>query len=263
MAIESDPPDALRILPLRGIPEIEPGADLAALLHAAAERAGVRLADGVLVVCQKIVSKAEGRMVDLTGIEPSQEATRIALEDERDPRHVELVLRESARIVRRGHGVLICETHHGFVCANAGVDLSNSPGPEIAILLPKDCDASAAALREALCEGLREGPGEADEPRLGVIISDTFGRPWREGLVDYAIGSAGLAPITDLRGRPDLSGRELQVTATATVDQLAAAAGILMVKDAAIPAVWIEGLLPQGEGGVREMLRDPATDLFR
>ncbi len=248
-------PGALRIVPLTGIPEVEPGADLAGLLRAAAQRAGVTLADGVLVVCQKIVSKAAGRMVDLAGIEPSAEAERIAREDERDPRHVELVLRESTRIVRRGHGVLICETHHGFVCANAGVDLSNSPGPDIAILLPTDCDASAAALREALCEG--------EERRLGVVISDTFGRPWREGLVDYAIGSAGLAPIADLRGRPDLSGRELQVTATATVDQLAAAAGILMVKDAAVPAVWIEGLLPEGEGSVRDMLRDPATDLFR
>ncbi|MBW2417828.1 MAG: coenzyme F420-0:L-glutamate ligase [Deltaproteobacteria bacterium] len=255
MPARSSEPNTLRIIPLTGIPEVEPGADLAALLRAAAERASVSLADGVLVVCQKIVSKAEGRMVDLASIEPSEEAQRIAREDERDPRHVELVLSESARIVRRGHGVLICETHHGLVCANAGVDLSNSPGPEIAILLPKDCDASAAALRDALCEG--------EECRLGVVISDTFGRPWREGLVDYAIGSAGLAPIADLRGRPDLSGRELQVTATATVDQLAAAAGILMVKDAAIPAVWIEGLLPEGEGGVREMLRDPATDLFR
>jgi len=263
MEIERRAPSTLRIVPLTGIPEVEPGADLPGLLRAAAERAGVRLDGGVLVVCQKIVSKAEGRMVDLAGIEPSQEAERIAREDERDPRHVEVVLRESARIVRRGHGVLICETHHGFVCANAGVDLSNSPGPEIAILLPKDCDASAAALREALRETLREGAREGEEPRLGVVITDTFGRPWREGLVDYAIGSAGLAPIADLRGRPDLSGRELQVTATATVDQLAAAAGILMVKDAAIPAVWIEGLLPEGEGGVREMLRDPGTDLFR
>ena len=259
MPLEQSAPGTLRIVPLAGIPEVEPGADLAGLLRAAAERAGVRLEGGVLVVCQKIVSKAEGRMVDLAGIEPSQEAERIAREDERDPRHVEVVLRESARIVRRGHGVLICETHHGFVCANAGVDLSNSPGPEIAILLPKDCDASAAALREALCKGARE----EEEPRLGVVITDTFGRPWREGLVDYAIGSAGLAPIADLRGRPDLSGRELLVTATATVDQLAAAAGILMVKDAAIPAVWIEGLLPEGEGSVREMLRDPGTDLFR
>ena len=195
MPARSSEQNTLRIIPLTGIPEVEPGADLAALLRAAAERAGVSLADGVLVVCQKIVSKAEGRMVDLASIEPSEEAQRIAREDERDPRHVELVLSESARIVRRGHGVLICETHHGFVCANAGVDLSNSPGPEIAILLPKDCDASAAALRDALCDALCEG----EERRLGVVISDTFGRPWREGLVDYAIGSAGLAPIADLR----------------------------------------------------------------
>jgi coenzyme F420-0:L-glutamate ligase/coenzyme F420-1:gamma-L-glutamate ligase len=255
MQSEGSAPGALRIVPLSGIPEVEPGSDLATLLCAAAERAGVRLTNGVLVLCQKIVSKAEGRMVDFANVEPGEEARRIAAEDERDPRHVEVILRESARIVRRGHGVLICETHHGFVCANAGVDLSNSPGPEIAILLPEDCDASAVRLRDALCQG--------EERRLGVVITDTFGRPWREGLVDYAIGSAGLAPISDLRGRADLSGRELQVTATATVDQLAAAAGILMVKDAGIPAVWIEGLLPEGDGGVREILRDPATDLFR
>jgi coenzyme F420-0:L-glutamate ligase/coenzyme F420-1:gamma-L-glutamate ligase len=236
-------PAPIRLAPLLGMPEVEAGDDLAALLAEAADRAGLRLANGHLVVCQKVVSKAEGRVAALADIEPSEPARRIAAEEEKDPRHVELVLRESARIVRRGHGVIICETRHGFVCANAGVDLSNDP------------DASAARLREAL---LARGAGP-----MGVIVSDTFGRPWREGLVDVAIGCAGLAPITDWRGARDRAGRELQVTATASADQLAAAAGLLMRKDAGIPAVWIEGCTLRGEGRLRDTLRPPETDLFR
>jgi coenzyme F420-0:L-glutamate ligase/coenzyme F420-1:gamma-L-glutamate ligase len=248
-------PGSLRLLPLGGLPLVQPGDDLAALLAAAAKRTGLALSGGVLVVCQKVVSKAEGRVVALADVEPSDEALAIAREEDKDPRHVELVLRESVRIVRRGHGVLICETRHGFVCANAGVDLSNAPDADTAVLLPVDPDASARRLRAALAAG---GAGP-----LAVIVSDTFGRPWREGLVDVALGCAGIAPIADLRGRPDLRGRELQVTATATADQLAAAAGLLMVKDAAVPAVWIEGLAPEGDGAVRDTLRDPASDLFR
>jgi len=248
-------PDELRALALRGIPEVRSGDDLAQLVRAAAERRGLRLAGGVLVVCQKIVSKAEGRVVALADVLPSAEALRIALEDGKDPRHVEIVLRESRRIVRRGPGVLICETRHGFVCANAGVDLSNAPGADIAVLLPEDPDASARRLREALLEA---GCGP-----LAVIVSDTFGRPWREGLVDVAIGCAGIAPILDLRGRPDLGGRVLQVTAMATADQLAATAGMLMTKDSGVPAVWIEGIAPLGDGSARSTLRDPAQDLFR
>jgi coenzyme F420-0:L-glutamate ligase/coenzyme F420-1:gamma-L-glutamate ligase len=169
---------------------------------------------------------------------------------------LELVLRESARIVRRGHGVTIAETKHGFVCANAGVDLSNATAPDTAVLLPLDPDASARALRDAL---LADG---ASLP-FAVIISDTFGRPWREGLVDVALGCAGIEPICDLRGSADLGGRELQATATATADQLAAAAGLLMRKDAGTPAVWIEGIEIKGDGDIRDTLRDPATDLFR
>ncbi len=238
--------------PLPGIPEVRPGDDLAALLRAAAGAAGVTLADGALVVAQKIVSKAEGRLVALADVEPSEEARRIAAEDEKDPRHVEVVLRETRRIVRRGHRVLISETHHGFVCANAGVDLSNAPGEEIAVLLPEDPDASARRLHEAL------GGGPA------VVVCDTFGRPWREGLVDVAIGSAGIAPIQDQRGSRDRAGRELLVTTMATVDQLAAAAGLLMEKSAGVPAVWIAGVAPTGDGSVREgILRDAETDLFR
>ena len=251
----SESPDPIRLVPLPGIPLVVEGDDLAGLLLEAAGRAGVRLAGGHLVLAQKIVSKAEGRVVALSSVVPSDEAVRIAAEDEKDPRHIEVVLRESVRIVRRGHRVLICETRHGFVCANAGVDLSNAPGPEQAVLLPVDPDASAERLRAALIE---RGAGP-----LGIVITDTFGRPWREGLVDVAIGSAGLAPIEDWTGGLDLGGRELLVTATATADQLAAASGLLMRKDAGLPAVWVEGHPLVGEGRLRDILRDPSTDLFR
>jgi coenzyme F420-0:L-glutamate ligase/coenzyme F420-1:gamma-L-glutamate ligase len=239
-----------------GVPAIEPGDDLAAALAEAAGRARIALASGVLVVCQKVVSKQEGRVAVLADVAPSPEALRIAAEDGKDPRQVEVVLRETRRVVRRGHGVLICETHHGFVCANAGVDLSNAPAEGVAVLLPTDPDASARRLRgELLARG-------ASEP-LAVIVSDTFGRPWREGLVDVAIGCAGLRPLDDWRGRPDLRGRELTVTVNAVADQLAGAAGVLMAKDAGIPAVWIEGVAGFGEGGARELVRNAALDLFR
>jgi coenzyme F420-0:L-glutamate ligase/coenzyme F420-1:gamma-L-glutamate ligase len=245
----------LRLVPLRGLPAVRPGDDLGALLAAAARAGGVPLADGVLVVCQKVVSKAEGRIVRLADVAPSPEAERIAREDGKDPRHVELVLRETARVVRHHHGVWIAETRHGFVCANAGVDLSNAPDEGAAVLLPVDPDASARRLRDAL---LAAGAGP-----LAVVVSDTFGRPWREGLVDVALGAAGIAPLADWRGRTDWVGRPLEVTAMAVVDQLAAAAGLLMAKDAGVPAVWIAGWAPGGDGCVRDLLRDPATDLFR
>lgn len=250
----SPAPGPIRLVALPGLPEVAPGDDLAALVARAAEDAGVQLADGVLVVAQKIVSKAEGKLVRLADVEPSDEARRIAAEDDKDPRHVEIVLRETVRVVRRGHRVLICETRHGFVCANAGVDLSNAPGDDVAVLLPDDPDASARRLRDALRAG--------DAP-LGVVVSDTFGRPWREGLVDVALGSAGFAPARDERGSRDRAGRELLVTTMATADQLAAAAGLLMEKAAGTPAVWVEGVALEGEGALRDLLRDPATDLFR
>ena len=245
----------LRLVALRGIPAVAPGDDLAALVGAAARAARVRLANGVLVVCQKIVSKAENRLVRLDDVVPSEAARRIAAADGKDPRHVEVVLRETARVVRHAHGVWIAETRHGFVCANAGVDLSNAPATGWAVLLPDDPDASARRLRDGLAAA---GAGP-----LGVIVSDTFGRPWREGLVDVAIGCAGIAPIDDLRGRPDLAGRILQVTAMATADQLAAAAGLLMAKDSGVPAVWVDGVPPVGSGALRSTLRDPKQDLFR
>ena len=250
----SEKAQVIRLIPLTGLPEIEPGADLAELIRGAAARCDASLDGRIVVLCQKIVSKAEGRLVDLADIKPSSEAIEIGTEHDRDPRQVEIVLRESKRIVRRGHGVLITETHHGFVCANAGVDLSNAPGPEIAVLLPIDPDASARRLHEAL------SPGSSHTP---VVVTDTFGRPWREGLVDVALGSAGLSPIRDDRGSLDRSGRELIVTRPAVADQLAAACGLLMLKSAGVPAVVVEGFAFEGDGDVRELLRDPATDLFK
>lgn len=249
----------LTLTPLPGMPAVAPGDDLAALHLAAAERAGVRFRDGALVVCQKVFSKAEGRLVDLSTVEPSWEALALAREFAafgKDARQIEVVLRETKRIVRKGHGVLICETHHGFVCANAGVDLSNAPADDVAVLLPVDPDASARRLR-------RELLARGAEPPLAVVMTDTFGRPWREGLVDVSIGSAGIAPVEDLRGSADLRGRELVVTTQATTDALAAAAGLLMQKDSGIPAVWVEGLAIRGDGGLPDLLRDASTDLFR
>jgi coenzyme F420-0:L-glutamate ligase/coenzyme F420-1:gamma-L-glutamate ligase len=164
---------------------------------------------------------------------------------------VELVLRESVSVLRAVPGVLITVTRHGLICANAGVDLSNAPDDETAVLLPLDPDASAERIRAALGEG------------CGVVISDTFGRPWREGLVDVAIGVAGLAPLVDFTGERDRRGRELQVTVMALADQLAAAAGILMQKGTGHPAVWVEGVDPRGAGSLADLLRDPGRDLFR
>ena len=245
----------IEIIPIDGVPMVKPDDDLAALIHTAAQDQGLLLQDGALVVCQKIISKAEGRLVDLSQVTPGPEATRIANQYGKDARQVEVVLGESTRIVREGHGVLICETRHGLVCANAGVDLSNAPGEDMAVLLPEDSDASARRLKQGLA-ALGHDP-------LAIVVSDTFGRPWRNGLVDVAIGSAGIAPIDDARGGVDMEGRELQVTTMATVDQLAAAAGLHMRKDAAIPAVFVRGIPIQGDGSLRELLRDSSEDLFR
>ncbi len=238
--------DEIRLVPLTGLPEIQPGDDLAGQLAAL-----VPPGPGILVVAQKVVSKAEGRIVSLADVEPSARAKEIAKAVDKDPRQIELVLRESRRIVRQVPGVLITETHHGLICANSGVDLSNAPGDDVAVLLPLDPDASAEAIRARL------GPGR------GVIVCDTFGRPWREGLVDVAIGVAGLAPLHDQTGEHDREGRELQITVMALADQLAAAAGILMEKSAGRPAVWIEGIVPSGSGSLADLLRDPERDLFR
>ncbi len=236
----------LRLRPLEGLPEIGPGDDLPGLLAAAAPPG-----PGVLVVAQKVVSKAEGRLVALSAVEPSPRARELAARADKDPRHVQVVLDASRSVLRVAPGVIICETHHGLICANAGVDMSNAPGDEVAVLLPVDPDASARRIRERL------GPGRA------VVISDTFGRPWREGLVDVAIGVAGLAPLRDYAGETDRRGRPLQVTVMARADQLAAAAGILMEKNAGRPAIWIEGVDTFGDGSLADLLRDPERDLFR
>ena len=246
---------SLRLTAIPNLPLVQPGDDLAALVADAAAAADMALRGGVLVVCQKVVSKAEGRVIALDQVEPSALALEIAREDDKDPRQVEVVLRESVRVVRRGHRVLITETRHGFVCANSGVDLSNASGPDTAVLLPEDSDASAARLRDGLQQ---RGAGP-----LAVIVSDTFGRPWREGLVDLAIGSAGIEVLADARGSTDLVGRPLEVTTMATVDQLAAAAGVLMTKGSGNAAVWIEGVAPSGDGCVADLVREPSEDLFR
>jgi coenzyme F420-0:L-glutamate ligase / coenzyme F420-1:gamma-L-glutamate ligase len=247
----------LRIIGVRGVGEVRPGDDPAALLLAAFERRGERFQDrDILVVTQKIVSKAEGRLVDLDGVEPSETARDLSAVNQRDPRLIEVALRESARIVRMERGVLISETSHGFVCANAGVDASNLESPHVVALLPVDPDASADRIRRRIAE--QAGV------ELAVVISDTFGRPWRNGQTNVAIGVAGLRPIRDYRGRPDSAGLTLQVTEIAVADELASAAELAMGKLDRVPAAVIRGYpYEPGDGHARELVRDPALDMFR
>lgn len=249
---------AVSITPIDTVPAVRPGDDLATLLFAAMDGHGLVPTDGdVLVVCQKVVSKSEGRVVDLRTVIPSPFAATIAAATSgKDPRVIEVVLRETKRIVKMDAGHLIVETGPGWVCANAGVDESNSGDPNLVVLLPRDPDASAARLAAAAHS--RYGC------RIGVIVTDTFGRPWREGLVDFALGAAGIDPLLDLRGGRDLDGRELQHTIVAHVDALAAAAGLVMQKGAGIPAALIRGYrFPPGAGGATRLLRTPESDLFR
>jgi coenzyme F420-0:L-glutamate ligase / coenzyme F420-1:gamma-L-glutamate ligase len=249
-------PPEIRILPLPGLPEVSEGDDLAALMADAA-RAGPGIEAGdIIVVTQKIVSKAEGRVVPLADVEPSPEAERLALETEKDPRLVELILRESNRIVRQSGPILITETKHGFVCANAGIDASNV-GPEgLVSLLPEDPDRSAAAIRNAI--------GERAGAEVAVIITDTFGRPWREGHTNVAIGLAGMLPFVDYVGRTDPHGYELRVSTLAVADELAAAAELVHGKLDRVPVAIIRGYTyPRGEGSARELVRDAERDLFR
>jgi len=251
---------AIHLLPLPGVPAIEPNDDLGAILARAIQesRMGVKGGD-ILAVCQKVVSKAEGRIVSLDSVTPSPFAVAWAEEHEKDPRVVELVLRETKRIVRMERGTMIVETGPGWVCANAGIDQSNAIADGTVTLLPLDADASAQRLRTALREHLG-----AD---LGVVITDTFGRPWREGQVEFALGVAGFAPVEDLRGDLDLRGRELAVTLIATADHVAAAAGLLMGKADGMPAILVRGVAtraPAGEPkGGRALIRPAETDLFR
>jgi len=239
----------IRILPVEGLPEVREGDDLAELIAARAE-----LQNGdVLVVAQKAVSKAEGRTVRLAEVEPSDEARQLAGDE--DPRRLEVILRESKRIVRTRPPLVIAETLHGFVCASAGVDSSNAPEPETVVLLPEDPDASAARIRERL----RELAGVD----VGVIVSDSFGRPWRQGTTDVAIGLAGIRPLLDLKGVRDQAGYELHATVIAVADELAGAAELVLGKTSGVPAAVIRGYDASGEGSARELVMPEERDLFR
>jgi coenzyme F420-0:L-glutamate ligase/coenzyme F420-1:gamma-L-glutamate ligase len=239
----------IELAPVDGLPEVRPGDDLAALIGAAAE---LRATD-VLAIAHKVVSKAEGRVVALADVAPGERARALAAEHGKDARLVEVVLAESAEILRADAGRLICRTAHGFVCANAGVDASNAGAPDTLVLLPRDPDASARALRA----------------RLGcaVVITDSFGRAWRHGQCEIAIGCAGLAPIRDWRGEPDNEGRELHATQIAIADEVAAAADLVRGKDTRQPAVRIRGLeryVIDGDGpGAAALIRAREADLFR
>jgi coenzyme F420-0:L-glutamate ligase / coenzyme F420-1:gamma-L-glutamate ligase len=254
-------PGAVTLLPLRGIKLVEPGDDLGAITVAAFTANGIVPQTGdVLVLAQKIVSKAEGRYVDVTTVSPSERAVELARELDKDPRFVELVLSESKRVVRHRPGLLIVEHRLGFVMANAGIDHSNLPeqaGAERVLLLPEDPDASARVLQEHLAG--------ACGARLAVIIADSFGRPWRKGTVGIALGAAGLPALIDLRGRPDLFGRALLVTETGFADEIAAAAGLLMGQaDEAVPMVLMRGLSWSApEVSAAALVRPAEHDLFR
>jgi coenzyme F420-0:L-glutamate ligase/coenzyme F420-1:gamma-L-glutamate ligase len=250
---------SLTVAPLPGVPEVRPGDDLGALLAAAAGRLGDGLAGGdVLAVAHKVVSKAEGRVVALRDVTPGERARALAAEHGKDPRLVELILSETVHLLRADDGRLICRTHHGFVCANAGVDQSNAGAPETAILLPRDPDHSARDLRAALRAQIGAAPA--------VIVTDSFGRAWRQGQAEVAIGCAGLAPLEDWRGRPDAVGRTMHATVIAVADEAAAAADLARAKDSREPAVRVRGLerhVTREDGpGAAALVREPERDLF-
>ena len=254
-------PARIGVIGLEGIPEIRPGDDLPQLIVGALQATPDALPvrdDDVLVVTQKVVSKAEGAVADLTTIEPRAEAVAFAERWDRDPRQVELVLRHAKRVVRMENGLVITETPHGFVCANGGIDASNV-GPEsgtIVTLLPDDPDASAERIRTAV----REATG-VDIP---VVISDSFGRPWRFGIVDVAIGVAGLLPLDDLRGTPDHDGRVMRSTVRAVADELASAAELALGKRSGRPVALVRGAaFTRGEGRIADVVMPESFDLFR
>jgi coenzyme F420-0:L-glutamate ligase/coenzyme F420-1:gamma-L-glutamate ligase len=246
--------DDVRVIGLRGLPELAEGDDLAALLATAATFAGGLEPGDVVVVAQKAVSKVEGRIVHVSEIEPSDRARELAGPDG-DPRHVEVILRESRTVVRSRPPLVISETHHGFVCASAGVDGSNAKGPDTLVLLPLDPDASAARLRERL----RELTGVAP----GVIVSDSFGRAWRQGTTDVALGVAGIVALRDLRGVRDSVGYELSSTQIAVADEIAGAAELVMGKTTGIPAAIVRGLDLTGDGTGVDLVMPRERDLFR
>jgi coenzyme F420-0:L-glutamate ligase / coenzyme F420-1:gamma-L-glutamate ligase len=240
----------LRVVPVRGIPEIEAGANLGALIAQHTE-----LVDGdVLVISQKIVSKAEGRVRQLSSVIPDTEARKLAAKLGKEPALVQLILDESREVLRAERGILIIETHHGFVCANAGIDSSNLPNADTVCLLPEDPDASARRIRDEIT------------PTVAVVIADSFGRPWRLGQVEVAIGCAGLTPLDDWRGRADSHGRELEATLIAIADEAAAAADLVRAKDSNVPAAIVRGLssfVTTDDGPGAQVLRRPkGEDLF-
>jgi coenzyme F420-0:L-glutamate ligase / coenzyme F420-1:gamma-L-glutamate ligase len=245
----------LSAVALERLPEVSPGADLAALIAARTELA----AGDVLVVAHKVVSKSEGRVRRLSEVQPSDRARALADRLGKDPRHVQVVLDESREVLRAAGGVLICVTHHGFVCANAGVDASNVPGEDAVVLLPADPDESARKLRA----GLRASTGTAP----AIVITDSFGRAWRHGQVDVVVGCAGIEPLEDWRGRLDSTGRELHATLIAVADELAAAADLARTKDGRQPVVLIRGaarhVTPSDGPGAAALIRPQAEDLFR
>jgi coenzyme F420-0:L-glutamate ligase/coenzyme F420-1:gamma-L-glutamate ligase len=247
----------LTIMGIGGMPEVRPGDDLSGLIVAGLGATNVVLEAGdILVVTQKIVSKAEGSLVDLEGVEPSPFAVEYAQQWGKDPRQIEVVLRESKRIVRMDKGIVITETHHGFVCANAGVDASNIPGGHAVSLLPRDPDGAAASIRQ----GVREATG-VDAP---VIVSDSFGRSWRNGIINVAIGVSGLQPLIDYRGQDDPFGYRMSATVIAVADELACAAELVMGKVDGCPVALIRGYrYVPAEGTAREIIMDSERDMFR
>ena len=247
----------VRILGVPGMPEVQPGDDLAALIRGCCAASGLPLQVGdVLVVTHKIVSKSEGRLVDLKSVTPSSFARQFADRHAKDARQVEVVLAESARVVRMERGLIIAETTHGLVCANAGVDASNVPGDDVVCLLPRDPDLSASRLRSALRAELGF--------EIPVVITDSFGRPWREGITNIAIGVSGLAPLADYRGLEDDHGRTLGASVLAVADEIAAASELVMGKVARVPIAVVRGYAyTPGEGTARELRMDPSRDLFR
>jgi coenzyme F420-0:L-glutamate ligase / coenzyme F420-1:gamma-L-glutamate ligase len=237
------------VIPVEGLPEVSEGDDLASLIASAAS-----LEDGdVVVVAQKVVSKAEGRVVRLADVEPSAQARDLA--DGEDPRRLEVILRESARLVRTRPPLVIAETRHGFVCASAGVDASNAPEAETVVLLPVDPDASSQRLRERL--------EDLTDRRLAVIVSDSFGRAWRQGTTDVAIGCSGLAPLLDLHGHRDAAGYELHATVIAVADELAGAAELVRGKLERVPVAIVRGYAGGGDGTAQEIVMPAERDLFR
>ncbi len=247
----------LRVLGVGNVPEAQPGDDITGLIATGLQSERLALESGdIVVVTHKLVSKAEGRLIDLRTIEPSALAHRFAERYDKDPRQVEVVLRESIRIVRMDRGLIIAETRHGFVCANAGVDASNAAGKEIVTLLPLDPDASAERIRRDL--------GVRFDVEIAVIITDSFGRPWRHGIVNVAVGVAGMTPLLDYRGQVDENGYELGATVLAVADEIAAAAELVMGKLDRRPVAIVRGYTYQpGQGAAMDIVMAPERDLFR